>query len=201
MVTMARVNRTRFAILGMLISGPRSGYDLKKDFEEQISSFWNESLGQIYPALKRLHEESLVTVRVKKNKGRPERKVYRITAKGETLFQQWLKQPAEPMKWRNELLLKVFFGPAMKPDDVLEHIERFQRSELEKQQLYQYFAGEIETREATPERRLYWRLCLSSGQRINRARLDWCREAIEEIKSFVAQSRQQNRSRRRGTSG
>ena len=43
---MPRVNRTRFAILGMLTSGPRSGYDLKKDFEEQISNFWSESLGK-----------------------------------------------------------------------------------------------------------------------------------------------------------
>ena len=54
---MARENRTRFAILGMLMSGPKSGYDLKQDFEQRISPFWSESLGQIYPALHRMDEE------------------------------------------------------------------------------------------------------------------------------------------------
>lgn len=183
---MARQNRTRFAILGMLISGPKSGYDLKKDFEEQISSFWSESLGQIYPALKQMHDESLVSVSVKKTKGRPERKVYRITKKGETVFHQWLKLPAEPIKWRNELLLKVFFGPAMETDDVLEHVHRFQTTEKEKKKLYEYFANEIETRDASPKRRLYWRLALSSGKHINKARLSWCKEAIDEIQRFAA---------------
>jgi len=182
---MPRVNRTRFAILGMLTSGPRSGYDLKKDFEEQISHFWNESIGQIYPALARLKEEKLVSVTVKRQAGRPERKVYRITRKGEKAFRQWLAQPAEPIRWRNELLLKVFFGTFMEPEDVLRHIENMQASELETKSLYRHFEHEIETREASPERKLYWRLALSSGRHINQARLAWCREAIAEIKQFT----------------
>ena len=184
---MPRVNRTRFAILGMLISGPRSGYDLKKDFEEQISHFWNESLGQIYPALRKLNEEKLVSCSVKRRRGRPERKVYRISKKGEKVFRDWLAKPAEPIRWRNELLLKVFFGSAMQPTDVIRHIEQMQQTELEIQKLYQHFAHEIETREATPERRLYWRLALSSGRHINQARIDWCEESIKEIKKFVRQ--------------
>ena len=185
---MPRVNRTQFAILGMLLSGPRSGYDLKQDFEEQISHFWNESLGQIYPTLKKLSDEKLVSVAVKRRKGRPERKEYRITKKGERVFQAWLEQPAEPIRWRNELLLKVFFGSAMHPEQVLRHIEQMRETELQTQALYQHFANEIETREATPARRLYWRLALSSGQHINRARLAWCEESIKAVKKFARQS-------------
>ena len=182
---MPRINRTRFAILGMLMSGPRSGYDLKKDFEEQISNFWSESLGQIYPALSRLKEEKFVSVKIKREKGRPERKVYRITKKGEKAFRDWLALPAEPIRWRNELLLKVFFGSAMEPTDVLRHIEQLQAAELKTQSLYQHYENEIETRDASPERRLYWRLALSSGRHINEARLNWCSEAINEIKKFA----------------
>jgi DNA-binding PadR family transcriptional regulator len=170
----------------MLMSNPRSGYDLKKDFEEQIGNFWSESLGQIYPALKTLNEEKLVSVTSRRNKGRPERKVYRITKKGEKAFREWLAQPAEPIRWRNELLLKVFFGTEMEPEDVLRHIERLEASELEIRLLYQHFDQEIERRPASPERKLYWRLALSSGRHINRARLAWCREAKEEINHFVS---------------
>ena len=132
---------------------------------------------------------------VKRQPGRPERKVYRITKKGEKVFREWLALPAEPIRWRNELLLKVFFGAAMEPADVLRHIEQFQASELETQSLYQHYANEIESRDASPERRLYWRLALSSGRHINQARLNWCREAIDEIKNFTAKpSRKRKKS-------
>lgn len=190
---MPRVNRTRYAILGMLMSGPRSGYDLKKDFEEQIGHFWSESLGQIYPALGALKQEKLVSVTVKRDGQRPERKVYRITKKGERAVRDWLAQPAEPIRSRNELLLKVFFGTAMDPEDVLEHIERLKAAELQTRSMYKHFEHEIETREASPERRLYWRLALSSGRHINQARLNWCREAIDEIGSFISQSKAQEK--------
>jgi DNA-binding PadR family transcriptional regulator len=191
---MPRVNRTRYAILGMLMSGPRSGYDLKKDFEEQIGHFWSESLGQIYPTLGRLKDEKLVSVSVKREGVRPERKVYRITKKGETVFREWLTRPAEPIRWRNELLLKVFFGTAMEPTDVLQHIQQLQASELETRSLYQHFANEIEARKATTERKLYWRLALSSGRHINQARLNWCRESIEEIKKFTAKTKRRKKT-------
>ena len=189
---MPRVNRTQYAILGMLLAGPRSGYDLKQDFEEQISHFWSESLGQIYPTLKKLSDEKLVSVSLKRRKGRPERKEYRITKKGETVFREWLQQPAQPIRRRNELLLKVFFGEAMEPENVLQHIQQLHAVEMKTQELYKHYANEIETREASPARRLYWRLALSSGSHINQARLAWCEESIKAVKKFA---RQQQKSK------
>ncbi|WP_431606966.1 PadR family transcriptional regulator [Paenibacillus thiaminolyticus] len=34
--------------------GPRSGYDIRKQFQASLRHFWSESYGQIYPALKEL---------------------------------------------------------------------------------------------------------------------------------------------------
>lgn len=184
---MARTNRTRFAVLGMLMSGPRSGYDLKKDFEEQISGFWSESLGQIYPALAALKQEKLVAVTSRRGPGRPERKVYRITKKGEEAFRHWLLQPAEPIRWRNELLLKVFFGTELETDEVLAHVQRLEASEREITATYKHFEREIEKRPATDKRRFYWRLALSSGRHLNKARLAWCREAKAALAEYAAQ--------------
>lgn len=172
-----RTNRTRFAVLGMLMTGPRSGYDLKQDFDEQIRHFWAESLGQIYPTLHRLRDEGQVTSTVRRGAGRPHRTVYRITAKGRKAFLEWLAEPAAPNTLRNELLLKVFFGPETTPAQTLAQIEAFEKGLRETRDLYRLFEREIEERDATPERRLYWRLSLSSGQHVNRARLAWCREA------------------------
>ena len=50
---MAKENRSKYAVLGMLATGPKSGYDIKQTIETSIGHFWNESYGQIYPILKR----------------------------------------------------------------------------------------------------------------------------------------------------
>lgn len=185
---MPRINRTRYAILGMLVPSPRSGYDLKRDFEERIGHFWTESLGQIYPALHRLHDERLVSVKVERREGRPERKVYRITKRGEQAFRAWLTEPAAQTAVRNELLLKIFFGPEMSPPEVLEHIAQFEANQRELTALYRLFEEQIERQAVSPEQQLYWQLCLASGRHVNKARLAWCREARAAVGAFAARS-------------
>ena len=61
--------KSKYAILGMLSIEPMSGYDIKKEIEESISNFWTESYGQIYPVLKSLVAEKLVTKTVQKGAG------------------------------------------------------------------------------------------------------------------------------------
>ncbi|MFG0258507.1 MAG: PadR family transcriptional regulator [Phycisphaerales bacterium JB043] len=184
---MPRLNRTRFAILGMLTSGPKSGYDLKREFEERISHFWNESLGQIYPALHKLHKDGLVAVRVKRDQGRPERKEYRITKSGSEALRTWLEHPADQPSVRNEMLLKVFFGPAQTPQQVLRHVDRLETHEQETRVLFKFLEGEIDRQAHSPEERVYWKLALSSGRYMNRARLAWCREARTAIESLCGE--------------
>lgn len=176
--------------------GPRSGYDLKRDFEEQIGQFWSESLGQIYPALHRLRDEKLVSVTVERRDGRPERKVYRITKRGEAAFRTWLAEPAAQSSVRNELLLKVFFGPEMSPAQVMEHLERFEASQRELTALYRHFEDRIEELPGPPERKLYWRLCLASGRHVNKARLTWCREAMVTVGALSASGASRARAKR-----
>ncbi len=182
---MARENRTRYAVLGMLMSGPKSGYDLKREFEERIGHFWSESLGQIYPTLHRLHDEGMVSARVRRAKGRPERKVYRITVRGREAFRAWLEQPPGPTRVRNELLLKIFFGPESTPEQVLTHLDRFAGEQEELRGLYRFFEGEIERLAASELQREYWRLTLLSGRRVNEARLAWCREARAAVAALA----------------
>ncbi len=52
-------NRTAYVILGMLSIEPnKSGYDLHKAIEQTFGSFWGESYGQIYPALKQWRQKA-----------------------------------------------------------------------------------------------------------------------------------------------
>lgn len=89
-------NRTEFAILGLLADGPRSGYDIRKEVQETLSHFWNESVSHIYPMLRRLHGKGLVSRKTELSEGRPPRHVYFITEEGLAELRGWLAEPIEP---------------------------------------------------------------------------------------------------------
>ena len=107
---MSSRSTTPFALLGMLSIRPMSGYDIKKLIENSISYFWTESYGQIYPILKKLVTEKLVTRTTKKQSGKPDRHVYALTSAGRRVLRDWLARSPAPKVDRNELLLKLFFG-------------------------------------------------------------------------------------------
>ena len=103
-------NRSEYAILGMLSLRPMSGYDIRKTVEQSIAHFWNESYGQIYPTLRRLATRGFVVRRVGDANGRSDRQVYALTKRGQTRLREWLIEAPESRPFRNELLLKLFFG-------------------------------------------------------------------------------------------
>jgi DNA-binding PadR family transcriptional regulator len=50
-------------LLGLLTIEPMSGYDLGQNIRTSVGYMWNESYGQIYPNLKKLAVEGLVTAK------------------------------------------------------------------------------------------------------------------------------------------
>ena len=172
-----RQRRTEFAILGMLMQGPMSGYDLKLQFEERIANFWSESAGQIYPALKRLVAAKLATAKEKSRNAGPRRVEYRITKKGRAVLQSWLHEPVARESVRNELMLKIFFGAHVDVETGLRHIEAFEAVQKTVQAQFNNYAQRIEEEPVSEIQKEFWRLTLRSGQLVNEARLKWCREA------------------------
>lgn len=51
----------RLALLAMLESGPKHGYELMKELENKSGGIYKASAGAIYPALQQLEDEGLVT--------------------------------------------------------------------------------------------------------------------------------------------
>src|SRR5499427_7168576 len=51
----------RLAILSMLESGPKPGYELMKELETKSGGIYKASAGAIYPALQQLEDEGMVT--------------------------------------------------------------------------------------------------------------------------------------------
>jgi PadR family transcriptional regulator AphA len=176
-----KTGTTEYAVLGMLAVGPGSGYDLKKRIEGSIAHFWSESYGQIYPILARLTARRLVERRLERQKGKPDRYVYSITAEGQQRLGTWLGEPARDQAFRSELLLKLFFGRHRPVGESTRHVERFR----ERQQALRrgYADGERELlrkHRAHPELP-YWLMTLRFGQSRASALLRWSEQTLETL--------------------
>lgn len=105
---MRLVNKTRYAILGMLLEEARTGYEIKKFMQRSTVYFWRESDSTIYPMLKVLAKEGKVASEVA-SVGKKKKEIFSITERGREEFQSWLKAPTGSETPRNEFLLKLFF--------------------------------------------------------------------------------------------
>ena len=94
--------------LGFLISGPKTGYRLK-NIAGKMMLFYNISLNQIYPTLRKLEDAGYVTKEVVIQTGKPNKHLYHVTDKGKEYFKKRLTGPPTPMEYNLDFLVKSFF--------------------------------------------------------------------------------------------
>jgi PadR family transcriptional regulator AphA len=178
---MARTSRTPMVILGLLTIEPMSGYDIKATIDESIGHFWSESFGQLYPALKRLLEQGLVTCTEDAGEGGRKKKVYAITDAGSAALTEWLGSQPTPRFVRNELLLRMFFGHDTAPEVISGHLRREIGSARGMAAGLEGAADELRRRCADDPRLPYWLLTMDLGARTARARSEWAENAIATL--------------------
>lgn len=114
----------KYAILGLLYQKPRSGYEMKLEFESTLNEFWNAKHSQIYPELKKMTAEGLVEYRVEIVGTVLEKKEYSITGKGREEFLQWMDRDLElPPTPKSEFLLQMFFSSCLPEERRLRMID------------------------------------------------------------------------------
>ena len=102
------LSSTGCVILGMIARGVRSGYEIKQLVDKSTRHFWAASYGQIYPELRRLEGEGLITGRPDPSGARA-KVVYELTAEGERALQDWLLSDTGLVyEVRDEAMLKLF---------------------------------------------------------------------------------------------
>ncbi len=111
-------------LLGFLMEGSRTGYQIKKLMESSTNFFFNTSLGSIYPAFRKLEREGLVSLEETVEEGRLN-KLYSITAKGRKKFSEWLKMVPGLSRLREEALLKIFFFSSLTPDERKQQVGQY----------------------------------------------------------------------------
>jgi DNA-binding PadR family transcriptional regulator len=124
-------------ILGWLLEGPCHGYELLQrllPFEPGRAGL-NE--GRLYKLLSELERENLIRHRVVRQKGLPNRKIFRMTPAGKMAFFTWLRTPEtpeEPSRYdfflRDPFLIRLFFAHHLTAEAERDLLQRHVR-ELE----------------------------------------------------------------------
>jgi PadR family transcriptional regulator, regulatory protein AphA len=114
---------TKTLCLGVLTSGDRSGYEIKKVFEEAFSHFFAAGYGSIYPALAELARQGLVGCTSVEQEKRPDKKVYAITPAGRRALVEDLARTEPRHRLRSEFLVLMYFAHLLPPRRVGEVID------------------------------------------------------------------------------
>jgi DNA-binding PadR family transcriptional regulator len=95
-------------LLGFLMDGEKTGYEIKKYMENSTHYFFNIGFSSIYPKFKKLEKQGQVRLSQKIKNGKLN-KVYTLTDAGKKTFLEWLEISPKIERIRDEALLKVFF--------------------------------------------------------------------------------------------
>ncbi|TAL36219.1 MAG: PadR family transcriptional regulator [Spirochaetes bacterium] len=175
----------KYAILGLLHYSNMHGYRIKEHLEKNFGHMWSVNFGQIYPNLKELESEELVTMvelRSSENGG-PHKKLYAITEKGKEEFSRWLEEsPDKQMLLRDPFLLKFAFMGFGNDRLALKYIDE-QIAVYESQH-----ARRAENRERWRKQGVHVQLLAELGIEFNEMYLTWLRRAREEIGNNAAVS-------------
>jgi PadR family transcriptional regulator AphA len=100
-------------LLGYLQQSPLHGYQIYQLISDPagLNTVWKLKQAHLYALLVRLEEAGYIAGSVQKQETRPARRVFKLTVKGETAFQEWLKSPVDtPRQVRQEFQIKVYFA-------------------------------------------------------------------------------------------
>src|SRR6266508_5115869 len=116
------VTPTEVAVLGLLMDGERSGYDLLRQAERSVGFFWTPAKTQLYAVLRKLVDNGFATARRVRQTERADKTLYRITEAGKERMRAGLEQVQSTVN-KNPLELRIFFGEHRPLEAVIADLE------------------------------------------------------------------------------
>ncbi|MGH3864016.1 PadR family transcriptional regulator [Actinokineospora sp.] len=170
------------AILVSLSERPGSGYELTRRFDKSIGFFWRATHQQIYRVLKRMDDAGWVHVEHVPQDGKPDKKVYTVSAEGAAEISRWLAEPAQPTELRDELAIKLRAAHG-DPDAVAAEVARHRAQHAERLALYEAMQRrDFPDRDALTGPALHQFLVLRGGIGAERGFVAWCDEVLTALR-------------------
>ena len=182
------------ALLVALREQPASGLDLSRRFARSIGYFWHASHQQIYRVLARMEADGWVSVTEVAQSGRPDKKVYAVSATGDDVLATWLAAPTPLEPLRSELAVKMRGAAYGDRTAVLDVV----RANLADHQLRLAHYEQLEKRDHSPDahppdsltgQQLDQYLVLRGGIRTERFWVEWLTEYLQAHERSPKESR------------
>jgi DNA-binding PadR family transcriptional regulator len=115
----------RFPLLALLATGPAHGYELKTQLEQRFGAVLPPlNAGQIYTTLSRLERDGLVDDDAVAQNGRPNKRVYRLTERGQSELEGWVADSTPQTRLKDDFFIKLVLARAAGIADPVELIDR-----------------------------------------------------------------------------
>lgn len=126
----------RSALLALLSSGPLTGYDVAKHFSSSVGHVWHAPDSQIYPELRKMLAEGLLSSQSVPWGTRGATKTeYALTPDGEDALREWQSQPLAYVRDRDPARLKAAYfewaPPGVAAQQLRAHIAHYEEQRLQ----------------------------------------------------------------------
>ena len=113
-----------YVVLGLLLDGPATGWDLGQVVDRSIGHFWPLTRAHIYAELPKIAARGYATLTEVPQRGAPDRRVYTATDEGEVAFDRWIAGvELTEERGRQPLQLRLFFAARARPDRLRELLD------------------------------------------------------------------------------
>ena len=167
------------AILVSLAERASTGYDLARRFDKSIGQFWTATHQQVYKVLARMEGNGWIAGTHVAQEGRPDKRVYDLTAAGRAELADWIDRPADAEATRSDLAVKIRGASYGNPAAVADEVRRHRAMHADRLEFYlTNEKREFPDPSALTGRRLHQWLVLRGGINLERGMIDWFDEVI-----------------------
>jgi DNA-binding PadR family transcriptional regulator len=162
----------RYFVLGLLAQQPMSGYDIKRFVKGLSWLIGSPSSGSLYPALRSLLEDELVSVEIVPGVDKPPRKIYSIEQIGRDALQEWIEKPVSVTSLK-AFVMRLLLADNFTTDNLAAYLEQ-RRAQVATHQTN--LSRMSKTLNSGPD--LGLRLALNYGLELASAEMTWLEHAL-----------------------
>lgn len=179
-------------LLGLLATGDRTGYDVRKWLDQHGAFVGHRAqTSQIYRQLARLLDQGWAAARPDPRRSGPDAKLYRLTERGRTRFQEWVDSPYVPARrpLDPDFQVRLRFAGRSEPRTALALV----RTELAFRRKQELTPHDFDDTTVGPEADVdelrwqheWYRLQTERGHYMTRALLAWLEAAERRLEAMV----------------
>jgi DNA-binding PadR family transcriptional regulator len=166
----------RYLILGLLTQQPRSACGIRRLLKYLNWLVGTPSFGSLYPALRALQQDGLVTLDHSARQHGPPKKIYAITQTGREVLQSWVDRPMAPEPSLKTFTQRLILADSLSQTGLISLLHQ-QRAQV----AANLAALEEVVTTGDPAAGLGQRLTLEYGLTVARAELAWLDSMLNRL--------------------